>query len=87
MFPARIAQPLDAEFKRFWESESFGTKPANETIYSKDEKRTMDFLEHGTVKLETGYQVPLLWKENEPRLQNNRQVALKRLEGLERRFE
>jgi hypothetical protein len=37
--------------------------------------------------LETGYQVPLLWKENEPRLQNNRQVALKRLEGLERRFE
>jgi hypothetical protein len=47
----------------------------------------MDLLQHGTVKLETGYQVPLLWKENEPRLQNNRQVALKRLEGLERRFE
>ena len=80
-------EPLDTALKRFWESESFGTKTTNEPIYSKDEKRAMDLLEHGTVKLETGYQVPLLWKENEPRLQNNRQVALKRLEGLERRFE
>ncbi|CAB3991238.1 Hypothetical predicted protein [Paramuricea clavata] len=85
--PRADTEPLDAAFKRFWESESFGTKPTNEPIYSKDEKRAIDLLEHGTVKLETGYQVPLLWKENEPRLQNNRQVALKRLEGLERRFE
>ncbi len=46
----------------------------------------MDLLEQETVNFETGYQVPLLWKEGEARLQNNRQVALKRLEGLEKRF-
>ena len=77
---------LDVAFKSFWESESFGTKSTSQPLYSKDEKRAMDLLEQETVKLETGYQVPLLWKEGEPRLQNNRQVALKRLEGLEKRF-
>ncbi len=46
----------------------------------------MDLLEQETVNFETGYQVPLMWKEGEARLQNNRQVALKRLEGLEKRF-
>lgn len=48
-------------------------------------KNLIDLLEHGTVKLETGYQVPLLWK-GDPRLQNKRQVALKRLKGLKRQF-
>ena len=47
----------------------------------------MNILEHETRKLETGYEVPLLWKEKEPQLQNNREVAQKRLEGLQRRFE
>ena len=44
-------------------------------------------MEHESKKLEDGYEVPLLWKENEPQLQNNREVAKKRLEGLQRRFE
>ncbi|XP_028405773.1 uncharacterized protein LOC114528349 [Dendronephthya gigantea] len=86
-FSCTDTEPLDVAFKQFWENESFGTKSTSEPLYSKDEKRAMDLLEQGTVKLETGYQVPLLWKENEPQLQNNRQVAMKRLGGLDRRFE
>ncbi|CAB4034545.1 hypothetical protein M514_27252, partial [Paramuricea clavata] len=80
-------EQLDVAFKQFWDSESFGTKTTNFPHYSNDDQRALDILEHETRKLETGYEVPLLWKENEPQLQNNREVAQKRLEGLQRRFE
>ena len=81
------SEQLDVAFKQFWDSESFGTKTTNAPHYSNDEQRAIDILEHETKKLESGYEVPLLWKENEPQLQNNREVAKKRLEGLQRRFE
>ncbi|CAB3994914.1 Hypothetical predicted protein [Paramuricea clavata] len=80
-------EQLDVAFKQFWDSESFGTKTTNLPHYSNDDQRALDILEHETRKLETGYEVLLLWKENEPQLQNNREVAQKRLEGLQRRFE
>lgn len=79
------SEPLDVAFKQFWDSESFGTKTTNKPHYSNDEQRAIDILEHETKKLENGYEVPLLWRENEPELQNNREVAKKRLEGLQRR--
>ena len=44
-------------------------------------------MEHETKKLENGYEVLLLWRENEPQLQNNRDVTKKRLENLQLRFE
>ena len=81
------SEPLDVAFKQFWDSESFGTKTTNKPHYSNDEQRAIDILERETRKLENGYEVPLLWRENEPQLQNNRQVAKKGLEGLQRRFE
>ena len=85
---ARVeTEALDVAFKRFWDNESFGTKTTNTPNYSKDEQRAVDILDQGTRKLEKGYEVPLLWKDGEPQLQNNRQVAQKRLEGLQRRFE
>ena len=81
------SEPLDVAFKQFWDSESFGTKTTNTPHYSSDEQRAIGILEHETKKLDNRYEVPLLWKENEPLLQNNREVAKKRLEGLQRRFE
>ncbi|XP_028411629.1 uncharacterized protein LOC114534388 [Dendronephthya gigantea] len=79
-------KPLDVAFKEFWDSESFGTKTSKGQTYSKEERYALDTLEQGTKKLEVGYQVPLMWKEGEPQLQNNRHAAVKRLESLQRRF-
>ncbi|CAB4028193.1 Tas retrotransposon peptidase A16 [Paramuricea clavata] len=80
-------EQLDVAFKQCWDSESFGTKTTNLPHNSNDDQRALDILEHETRKLETDYEVSLLWKENEPQLQNNRKVAQKRLEGLQRQFE
>ena len=78
---------LDAAFQRFWDSESFGTKLTESPTYTKEEERALNTLREGIKKLERGYEVPLLWKEDEPNLDNNRHVAEKRLRGLQRRFE
>jgi hypothetical protein len=47
----------------------------------------MDLLKTGTKKLEIGYEVPMLWKEGEPNLPNNRQVAEHRHQLLRNRFD
>ena len=68
-------ETLDVAFKQFWDSESFGTKTINSPVYTKDEQRAMNMLHQETRKLETGYEVLLLWKEDEPSLENNRLIA------------
>ena len=79
-------ETLDVAFKQFWDSESFGTKDTNYPAYTKDEQQAIDTLKHDTKRLDTGYEVPLLWKEDEPSLENNRQIAERRLDSLQKRF-
>ena len=47
---------------------------------SKDEKRAMSILQTSTVLKNQRYEIPLLWKEDLPKLPNNKELALQRLE-------
>ena len=46
----------------------------------------METVDKGTRKLNPGYEVPIPWKPDQPQLNNNRQVALQRLNGLLKKF-
>ncbi|KAK3711147.1 hypothetical protein QZH41_020718, partial [Actinostola sp. cb2023] len=50
------------------------------------EQRAMDILDKTCRKVESGYELGLLWKANRPPLPNNYDTALKRLESVERRL-
>ena len=49
-------------------------------MMSKDEKRAMSILQTSTVLKNQRYEIPLLWKEDLPKLPNNKELALQRLE-------
>ncbi len=49
---------------------------------SAENHRAEDMLERGIQKLDVGYQVPILWKQNEPQLPDNRLLAEIRLRSL-----
>ena len=81
--------PLDVQFKRFWETETFGTegKERNEPILSQKDKLALEIVRQGTRALDIGYEVPLPWKPNEPALLNNRPMAEQRIKYLQRKFD
>ena len=54
---------------------------------SKDEKRAMSILQTLTVLKNQRYEIPLLCKEDHPKLLNNKELALPRLYSLEKKLE
>ena len=75
--------PLEVQFKRFWETEKYGTEGEENqcTLLSEDQK-AFTIVQEGTRKLNPGYEVPIPWRTKEPNLKNNKTVALRRLNGL-----
>ena len=67
-------------------STNFGTEHSTAAL-SVDDRQAVDILQHGMVKLEVGYEVPITWRTGEPNLPNNRLLAEKRLQSLLRRFQ
>ena len=65
---------------------TFGTEHSTAAL-SVDDRQTIDILQHGMVKLEAGYELPITWRTGEPNLPNNRLLAEKRLQSLLRRFQ
>ena len=53
---------------------------------SEDEKRAMSILQTSTVLKNQRYEIPLLWKEDHPKLPNNKELALQRLYSLEKKL-
>ena len=53
---------------------------------SLEDKRAMEILNKTVEKVGNHYSVGLLWKEDNTVFQNNRKMALKRLEGVKKRF-
>ena len=56
-------------------------------MMSKDEKRAMSILQASTVLKNQRYEIPLLWKEDPPKLPNNKELALQRLYSLEKKLQ
>jgi len=83
--------PTDTEMKdlieRFWSTESFGVTPTEVTKYTAKEQRALDILESTFKNLGGKCQVGFPWATDNPYFPNNRDVALRAFEQLERRFE
>ena len=65
--------------EHYWSVENYGTISKNDPIIMpKDEKRAMSILQTSTVLKNQRYEIPLLWKEDHPKLPNNKELALQR---------
>ena len=73
--------------ERFGEIENYGTVPKQDDgIMTKDEKRALNILQDTISFKEGKYETRLLWKEDIVNLPNNRQLAVQRLQSLEKRL-
>ena len=57
-----------------------------EVAMSQEDKQAVSIMESTVTKIGEHYSVGLLWKQNPPKLQNNRPLAVKRMEGLRMKF-
>ncbi|XP_059098436.1 uncharacterized protein LOC131892630 [Tigriopus californicus] len=81
---------LDQHLDQFFATESYGAegRVASETKMSLQDEYALNMIKENTKKLlyKPGYEVSLPWIPGVSRPENNRQLAEKRLAGLERRF-
>ena len=76
---------LNENIKQFWQIDSYETVPESQLI-SSNEKRSLELLGKTTKFVNGHFQVGLLWKDDFPILQNNRECAIQRFKCLEKRF-
>ena len=79
-------QQLDLLVKKFLQSDVFGVKPDAKPPIGREESRALDILSKTVRHVGDRFEAGLLWRFDEPRLPNNRKIALRRLISLERRF-
>ena len=79
-------QDLKEAIERFWNIESFGVKPTAKLLTDEDQ-RAMQIIQSSIRKTVDRFEVGLPWKHEHPILPNNRETAMKRFYGLEKRFE
>ena len=80
-------QALHEQIQKFWDTESFGVRHHQQDPSSADDRNAMKKLEENTKHIDGHYQVPMLWKSNDVRFPDNRQMAKRRLDSLEKRFD
>ena len=68
---------LNQNVKQFCHIGSYGTVPESELI-SPNEKRSLELLKNTTKFVKGHFQVRLLWKNDFPILENNRERAIQR---------
>ena len=80
--------PLEVQLKRFWETEKYGTEGEENqrTLLSEEDQKAVTIVQVGTRKLNPGYELPIPWRPKEPQVKNNKTVALRRLNGLMKKF-
>ena len=75
------------DLEQFWNLENYGTLPkTHPNLLTKDEKRAVNILENTCEFIKGKYQVGLLCTKDNLVLPYNRNLALKRLENLEKKF-
>ena len=78
--------PLDEVFRRFCNTEDYGTEYKQKKLNS-DDQLAVDTVQQGSRQLEIGYEVALPWRLPRIELPMNRKLAEHRLQGLIRRFQ
>ena len=72
----------DDLIERFWNLEDYGAVKSGEKPLSVEDKRALKIIEDTTRLVDGHYEVGLLWKDDEPRLPNNRDMVNQRSESL-----
>ena len=78
---------MEEIMKEFFTTEGFGVQPSPNIITPKHEERALNLMKNTLRPLETGYEIGLLWKEDDINHPESYTQALRRLQGLERRLE
>jgi hypothetical protein len=74
----------DFNLKRFWEIEQIPVKKPS--LYTPKEQKILEETERTTCQVNRRYQVKLPWKDSTKRIPDSYEVALRRLESIERRM-
>ncbi|XP_057310467.1 uncharacterized protein LOC130648433 [Hydractinia symbiolongicarpus] len=78
---------LNKAVERFWEIESYGTKPPlHPDLLTKDEKHALHILKSTTKMKDGHFEVGLLWKDEKPKLPYDCELAVQRLKSNERKL-
>ena len=81
-----LGRKPDDLIERFWNLEDYGAVKSGEKPLSVEDKRALKIIEDTTCLIDGHYEVGLLWKDDEPRLPNNRDMANQRSESLRHRL-
>ena len=73
---------LSTQFKRFYDAEFSGSLSCTKQAFSVEDHRALAILENSARKVDGHYQLSLPWRFQTPCLQNNRSVAVQRLQAL-----
>ena len=84
---ASPGEELNELVKTWWKTESFGCKYDSKERRSRKDEMVLESLSKTTRKVDGRYEVGLIWKDSATALPNNRVVAERRLELLEKRLD
>ncbi|XP_064622140.1 uncharacterized protein LOC135484496 [Lineus longissimus] len=77
---------LKEEIERFWRSESFGVRHAEESSLSIEDRKAIQILEETTRLVNGHYEIGMLWRDSESPLPDNKSIASKRHYLLEKKL-
>ena len=77
-------QELTSAVENWWTTESFGVKVNRHSLKSLEDARAEKIMEDTTRLVDGRYETGLLWRRDDIELPNNRAMAVKRLESLEK---
>jgi hypothetical protein len=75
------------QLRKLWEIYNFGVRVEATTSYTRSEQRAVDIMNETCRRVESGYELGLLWKADRAPLPNNFKSVLSRLESVERRLQ
>ena len=90
VYKVHMATPdevLHETVKTWWRTENFGCRYDCDVQRSVEDEKVLKFLSERTQEVEGRYEVPLLWKDENIQLPDNRVVAIHRLGLLEKRLQ
>lgn len=83
-FHVHASENLDQTLRRFWELDAIGIRSDNSEVYTPAEREAMAKVAASRRYVDGRYEVGIPWIQEERKLENNRVLAQKRLENLEK---
>ena len=83
---ASTEEQIEETVRKWWETESFGTKFTASESRSRKDAFAQHLMEQTIAKCADRYQAGLLWRDQGVTMPNNKGMALSRLKSLERRL-